>query len=78
MQPDPGAVRGGDIYGKFPTLTVNGSDDTDDGRWIPTTAVDQYASTLAKWFGVADGDMSTVFPNLSRFAQPGTYLGFMN
>ncbi len=73
-----GDVRGGDIYGKFPMLTVNGSDDTDDGRWIPTTAVDQYAATLAKWFGVADGDMGTVFPNLSRFAQPGTYLGFMN
>ena len=73
-----GDVKGGDIYGKFPTLTVNGSDDTDDGRWIPTTAVDQYASTLAKWFGVADGDMGTVFPNLGRFAQPGTYLGFMN
>ena len=71
-------VKGGDLYGRFPTLSVSGTDDTDDGRWIPTTAVDQYASTLAKWFGVADGDMGTVFPNLSRFAQAGTYLKFMN
>ncbi len=71
-----GDVRGGDIYGKFPTLSVNGSDDTDDGRWIPTTSVDQYAATLAKWFGVADADMPTVFPNLNRFASNN--LGFMN
>ena len=73
-----GDVRGGDIYGKFPTLTVEGSDDTDDGRWIPTTSVDQYAATMAKWFGVTDADMATVFPNLSRFAAAGSYLGFMN
>ena len=73
-----GDVRGGDIYGKFPTLSVNGSDDTDDGRWIPSTSVDQYAATLAKWFGVADTDMPTVFPNLSRFSVAGSYLGFMN
>ncbi len=73
-----GDVRGGDLYGKFPTLTVNGSDDTDDGRWIPSTSVDQYAATLAKWFGVADSAMPTVFPNLSRFGGTGSYLGFMN
>lgn len=73
-----GDVRGGNIYGKFPTLAVNGADDTDDGRWIPTTSVDQYASTLAKWFGVTDSAMPTVFPNLGRFAAAGNYLGFMN
>ena len=73
-----GDVRGGDLYGRFPSLAVNGNDDTDAGRWIPSTSVDQYAATLAKWFGVADADMATVFPNLSRFAQPGTYLPFMN
>ena len=61
-------MKGGDLYGRFPTLSVSGTDDTGDGRWPPTTAVDPYASTLAKWFGVADGDMGTVFPNLSRSA----------
>ncbi len=71
-----GAVRGGKTYGTFPTLTVNGPDDTSTGRWIPTVSVDEYSATLAKWFGVSAGDMSTVFPNLSRFAQPD--LGFMN
>jgi uncharacterized protein (DUF1501 family) len=70
-----GAVKGRDIYGHVPALVVNGPDDTDEGRWIPTTSVDEYSATLAKWFGVSATDMATVFPNLSRFANPD--LGFM-
>jgi uncharacterized protein (DUF1501 family) len=70
-----GAVKGGDLYGHVPALVVNGPDDTDEGRWIPTTSVDEYSATLAKWFGVTPTDMATVFPNLSRFATPD--LGFM-
>ena len=31
-----GAVNGQRTYGKFPTLAVNGPDDTNTGRWIPT------------------------------------------
>jgi uncharacterized protein (DUF1501 family) len=34
---------------------------------IPTTAVDQYASTLAQWFGVPMGSLATVLPNLQNF-----------
>jgi uncharacterized protein (DUF1501 family) len=70
-----GAVRGQRTYGTFPTLAVNGPDDTSTGRWIPKIAVDQYSATLAKWFGVSDGEMSTVFPNIGRFN--GANLGFM-
>lgn len=64
-----GCVNGGDIYGRFPELVVNGPDDVngDRGRWIPTTSVDEYSATLAKWFGVSDSQMDAVFPNLSRF-----------
>ncbi len=70
-----GAVKGGDIYGKMPTFAINGPDDTGRGRWIPTTSVDEYSGTLAKWFGVSATDMPVVLPNLSRFANPD--LGFM-
>lgn len=70
-----GAVNGRRTYGKFPVLAVNGPDDTSTGRWIPTTAVDQYFATLATWFGVDNGNLSTVFPNLGRFATPN--LGFI-
>ena len=70
-----GAVRGGRLYGTFPTLAVNGPDDTEDGRWIPTTSVDEFSATLARWFGVSDSEMSTVFPNIGRFAHPN--LGFL-
>ena len=68
-------MRGGRIYGDFPTLAVNGPDDTSTGRWIPTVSVDEYSATLAKWFGVSQSNLSTVFPNLGRFANPD--LGFM-
>ncbi len=70
-----GAVNGQRTFGKWPTLAVGGPDDTSTGRWIPTTSVDQFAATLAKWFGVDANKMSTVFPNLGRFAVPD--LGFM-
>nr|MDP9121982.1 DUF1501 domain-containing protein [Acidobacteriota bacterium] len=59
-----GAVLGGRIYGRVPTLAINGPDDTADGRWIPGTSVDEYAATLAKWFGVGATDMPTILPNL--------------
>jgi uncharacterized protein (DUF1501 family) len=79
-----GAVRGGDFYGVagpagtvFPVLQLSGPSDTDNrGRWIPTTSVEQYAATLAGWYGVSAGDLPLVFPNIGRFA--GTDLGFMS
>jgi uncharacterized protein (DUF1501 family) len=71
-----GAVKGGDFYGTFPTLAVNGPDDgTGQGRWVPTTSVDQYAATLAAWFGVAAADLPSIFPNLANF--PTQTLGIM-
>ena len=70
-----GAVKGNRLYGTFPNLTINGPDDTDTGRFIPTTSVDEYSATLAKWFGVSSTDMPTVFPNIGRFANPD--LGFL-
>jgi uncharacterized protein (DUF1501 family) len=75
-----GSVIGGNFYGTFPTLVMGGPDDTDGGtnprgRWIPTTSVDQYAATLARWFGVAPTDLNTIFPNLSHFSSNN--LGFM-
>ncbi len=74
-----GAVQGQKTYGTFPTLVVNGPDDTSTGRWIPTTSVDQYSATMAKWMGLSSSEVTSVFPNVSRF--PGSYsngyLGFM-
>jgi uncharacterized protein (DUF1501 family) len=71
-----GSVNGGQTFGKLPALTINGPDDTGTGRWIPSAAIDQYFATLATWFGVDSGNLSTVFPNIGRFTTPN--LGFMN
>ena len=71
-----GPVKGGEAYGTFPTLALQGPDDTDNrGVWIPTTSLDQYAATFASWFGVNDADLNVVFPNLMNFTTPK--LGFL-
>lgn len=69
------AVQGGRIVGSMPNLTVGGPDDADWGQIIPTLAVDQYAATLATWYGLGNDDRALVFPNLTRFSTPN--LGFM-
>lgn len=78
-----GAVQGGNFYGRptangsiYPTLLINGPDDADTrGRFIPTVSVEMYAATLARWFGLADGDIQNVFPGIINF--PTSNLGFM-
>ncbi len=71
-----GAVRGGEMFGRYPTLVLAGPDDAErEGRWIPTTSVEQYGATLAKWFGLGTVELARAFPNLARFATPD--LGFL-
>lgn len=72
-----GAVRGNRIYGTYPDLKLTAGNplDTGRGRWIPTTSVDQYSATLAKWFGVSDVNMRSIFPNIGNFDTAD--LGFM-
>jgi uncharacterized protein (DUF1501 family) len=82
-----GAVTAADFYGvntpngtPYPTLRLDGPDDADfgtgaSGRWIPTTSVEQYAATLARWFGLPEANMVNVFPKIANF--PVTNLGFM-
>jgi len=71
-----GAVKGGDFYGTVPALVPNGPDDLGkDGRWIPTTSLEQYGATLTRWFGIPEADLPYVFPNIGAFAN--TNLGFM-
>ncbi len=82
------SVNGGDFYGvntsngtPFPNLLIDGPDDATNnsanarGRWIPTSSVEQYAATLARWFGLPEADMPLVFPNIGSFSSSD--LGFM-
>ncbi len=79
-----GAVKGGDLYGTFPTYgtvdrtgTYNSPDQITNGAMLPTTSVDQYAATLGRWFGVSDANLSTIMPNLGRFDAGVRQLGFL-
>jgi uncharacterized protein (DUF1501 family) len=74
-----GAVRGGVIYGQYPTLGLDSATFTNPdmlgNTLIPTTAVDQYAATLGAWFGVSPANLSAIFPNLGNFSTAN--LGFV-
>lgn len=72
-----GAVRGRALYGAPPVVANNGPDDVGQGRLLPTTSVDQFAATLASWFGVSPGDLPTVLPNINNY-NPSTWnVGFV-
>ncbi|QDV07922.1 hypothetical protein Poly30_34570 [Planctomycetes bacterium Poly30] len=70
-----GAVAGGDLYGTMPSFALEGADDAGSGRMIPSQGTDQFAATLARWFGVPDIELAVMFPNLGNFAT--NHLGFM-
>jgi uncharacterized protein (DUF1501 family) len=71
-----GAVNGGQMYGTWPTLALNGPDDSGtNGRWVPSTGSVQYAATLASWFGVSTAQLPTIFPNIGSFSTAN--LGFV-
>jgi uncharacterized protein (DUF1501 family) len=70
-----GAVKGGDVYGAFPTVVLGGPEDVGRGNLLPTQSVVQYAATLATWFGVPAPNLATVVPGIESFSPD---LGFMN
>ncbi len=63
------AVKGGEVYGKFPAMALDGPDDaTGRGVWIPTTATAQYGAALGQWFGMGEEALAAAFPNFESFA----------
>jgi uncharacterized protein (DUF1501 family) len=66
-----GSVRGGDMYGQFPTLGIDATNFNNPNMVgtaiIPTTSVDQYAATLGSWLGASATDLATIFPNLQNY-----------
>ena len=72
-----GPLTGGQIYGQFPSLVLNGPDDANTrGTLVPTSSVDQYAATLAQWFGVTSGNVNGIFQNVHNFTTNN--LGFLS
>lgn len=81
-----GAVRGGDLYGRFPTLATKNAnnnnfdgspDQLGNGALLPERSVDQLGATLGRWFGLGDSDLLEIFPNLARWDASARNLGFM-
>jgi uncharacterized protein (DUF1501 family) len=70
-----GAVKGGELYGRFPQVGINHDDEVGSGSLLPGIAVDQVGATLGKWFGVSDANLDMVFPNLGNFSKRN--LGFL-
>jgi uncharacterized protein (DUF1501 family) len=71
-----GSLQGGKFCGQFPSLVLGGQDDANSrGTLIPTTSVEQYAATMAQWFGLQSVDVPSVFPYLANFQTQN--LGFL-
>jgi len=76
-----GSVLGGEVYGRYPSLALNGVDDVGGAIMLPSISTDEYYAELAKWFGVPNGDLAYVLPNINNFYNPysGSYpIGFMS
>ena len=70
-----GAVKGGALYGRMPVQVLGGPDDAGtQGRWIPTTSVEQYATPLASWMGATPALLDAVLPRRSAFGAPPAFL----
>lgn len=65
-----GGVRGGRFYGRAPQVSVTSSDQVGQGRLLSSTPVDELSSTLGVWFDVAPSELTSVAPNIGRFASP--------
>jgi uncharacterized protein (DUF1501 family) len=73
-----GAVQGNRLYGTFPTIAFNTDTDAGNGRLLPTTSVDEFGVTLARWFGVTDSAaLDTILPNRTRFPLGANGMGFV-
>lgn len=69
------SVMGNRIFGTMPELAIGSNDDIGEGRIIPTTSIDQYAATLARWYGLSPSQVAVTFPSLANFNSAD--LGFM-
>ena len=70
-----GAVNGGRFYGTAPHVSIQTNDQVGQGRLLPSTSVDQFAATLARWFGCSAGELPGILPNVGNFTN--TSLGFV-
>jgi uncharacterized protein (DUF1501 family) len=68
-------VRGGRFYGTAPQVSLESDDQVGQGRLLPSTGVDQFAATMARWFGVAESELPSVLPNIGNFSD--TDVGFL-
>ncbi len=75
------SVNGGEVFGTYPSLELGSNDDIGGAILLPTISTDEYFVELSKWFGVSNGDLSYVLPNIGNFynINGGTLpIGFMN
>lgn len=61
------AVKGGELFGEFPSMKLGSDLDIGNGLLIPTTSSDEVFAELSMWFGVEKSGLPLLFPNLSKF-----------
>ncbi len=70
-----GALRGQQVWGNYPLLELDGAQAVGRGRMVPTMSVSQMGATLAQWYGLPAGEVSTIFQGIENFSS--SKLGFL-
>jgi len=75
-----GPLNGGQVYGRYPLQLLgrqypNAAPDLlgecfNRGEFLPTTATEQMSASLARWMGLSNAELPTVFPNIDNFVNP--------
>jgi cullin-associated NEDD8-dissociated protein 1 len=64
-----GSVKGGQVFGTYPSNLTGGDLDLGRGRVLPTRSYDSVWNAIVRWFGVPDADIPSILPNVGNFPE---------
>lgn len=66
-------IKGGEVFGEFPSLKLNSSLDIGGGVLIPTLSTDELYGKILKWYGLKKPSINKILPNLKNFKNSNNF-----
>jgi uncharacterized protein (DUF1501 family) len=70
-------IKGGQIFGDYPSLELGSSLDVGGGVLIPTLSTDLLYEKILEWYGITNLDIKGVLPNLKNFNSNNHHIDFL-